>query len=200
MNRFVLSLLSLALILVSAYLGFRLYNYQNKTVETALPETGLGEGRGYAGAPPRPASGNAEVLGRIRPDFSLPDINGRLRSVSEWDGKVLAVNFWATWCPPCLKEIPAFVLLQSKYETQGLQFVGVALHKPEQVRQFVIDNKMNYPVLTGEFEVIELAEALGNHTGALPYTVIIDRDGLIAYVKRGPLSTEQAEGVIGPLL
>jgi len=200
MNKFVLSGISLASILVSAYLGFRLYNYQNETVEIALPGAGIGEGRSYAEGPPEPAFDNLKVVGKIRPDFSLPDINGQLRSVGEWDGKVLAVNFWATWCPPCLDEIPEFVLLQSKYETQGLQFVGVALHKPEEVRQFVIDNNMNYPVLAGEIEVIKLAESLGNRTGALPYTVIIDRDGLIAYVKPGPLSTEQAESIITQLL
>ncbi len=194
MNKFALSLLSLALVLLSAWLGSRLYHYQNRTAETTSQQAGYGEER------LKPVIDYAGLVGESRPDFSLPDINGRSRSVSEWEGKVLAVNFWATWCPPCLHEIPAFVLLQSRYEAKGLQFVGIALHKAEEVKQFVMDNHMNYPVLTGELEVIKLARALGNRSGALPYTVIIDRDGLIAYVKPGPLSTEQAERMITSLL
>jgi peroxiredoxin len=140
------------------------------------------------------------IIGSSRPDFSLADVTGEVRNIAEWDGKVLAINFWATWCPPCIKEIPEFVELQHKYEAQGLQFIGIALQRPEEVLDFMNENGMNYPVLAGEMEVIEISELYGNDIGALPYTVIIDRAGLIQYVKRGPLSMESAESIISKLL
>ena len=140
------------------------------------------------------------IIGSSRPDFSLPDVAGEVRNIAEWDGKVIAINFWATWCPPCIKEIPEFVELQHKYQSQGLQFIGIALQRPEEVLDFMKEKGMNYPVLAGEMEVIEISELYGNNIGALPYTVIIDRAGLIQYVKRGPLSMENAESIISKLL
>ena len=113
---------------------------------------------------------------------------------------MVALNFWATWCPPCLKEVPEFVSLQEKYRAQGLQFIGIALQKPEEVREFVAEHGVNYPILAGELEVIKLAEAYGNSIGALPYTVIIDRNGHISHVKPGILPTEEAESIITGLL
>ena len=146
---------------------------------------------------PAPAPG---VVGLPRPDFSLPDLDGVLRDASEWNGRVLAINFWATWCPPCRKEIPEFVALQEKYGERGLQFIGIALEDPESVRPFVADMGMNYPVLTGQTEVIRVAEAYGNLIGALPFTAIVDRAGVVRFLKAGPLPGVDAEAVILPLL
>ncbi|OGT81228.1 MAG: hypothetical protein A3H91_03990 [Gammaproteobacteria bacterium RIFCSPLOWO2_02_FULL_61_13] len=140
------------------------------------------------------------VVGAERPDFTLPDLEGVMHNVGEWDGKVLAINFWATWCPPCRKEIPEFVALQSKYADRGLQFVGVALEQPDPVRRFAAEHQVNYPVLVGEMEVIQVAESYGNLAGVLPYTVLVGRDGKIAFVHAGPLSTQQAEEALSPLL
>ena len=179
------------LVFASGYLGYRLYYYQQGgTVHAPAQTAGAGGQAAMA----------AQVLGVHRPEFTLPDLDGRPRSITEWDGKVVALNFWATWCPPCLKEVPEFVSLQGKYRAQGLQFIGIALQKPEDVRGFVAEHKVNYPVLAGELEVIKLAEAYGNSMGALPYTVIIDRNGQIAHVKPGILPTEEAERIITGLL
>jgi peroxiredoxin len=142
----------------------------------------------------------ADLLGTLRPEFSLPDVEGTPHSIGEWNGKVVVLNFWATWCPPCRKEIPEFVALQQRYGGRGLQFVGIALQRPEDVRSFMAEYGMNYPVLAGEMEVIHLAERYGNRIGALPYTVIIDRGGRIAFLKPGPLPGPEAERVIQPLL
>jgi len=141
-----------------------------------------------------------QMVGQQRPDFALPDLEGQQRHISEWDGQVVALNFWATWCSPCLKEIPEFIALQTKYADLGLQFIGVALQQAEDVIDFVQAHGMNYPVLVGEMEVIKLAQDYGNHIGALPYTVIIDRQGQIAYVKYGLLAGEVAEEIINTLL
>ncbi len=191
MNRVVLWTVLAGLVIASGYLGYRLYHYQQEeTARSPAEATGAGA----------QAAMEAQVLGVRRPEFTLPDLDGRRRSITEWDGKVVALNFWATWCPPCLKEVPEFVSLQEKYRAQGLQFIGIALQKPEEVREFVAEHGVNYPILAGELEVIKLAEAYGNSIGALPYTVIIDRNGHISHVKPGILPTEEAESIITGLL
>ncbi len=141
-----------------------------------------------------------EVVGIKVAEFSLSDVEGVVRHSSEWKGKVIAINFWATWCPPCREEIPAFIELQQTYESQGLQFVGIALQHAEEVRGFIDEFKVNYPSLVGGDDVINLANKLGNSIGALPYTVIIDRSGHIAFTRRGPLSKSEADSEIQPLL
>ncbi|MFQ5659034.1 MAG: peroxiredoxin family protein [Gammaproteobacteria bacterium] len=141
-----------------------------------------------------------QMKGRYRPDFSLADVNGRMHHISEWDGRVVALNFWATWCPPCLKEIPEFIKLQAQYRDRGLQFIGIALQRPEDVTEFMQTQGMNYPVLAGERAVIKITKSYGNDIGALPYTVIVDRNGRIAFTKFGQLTGETAERVIAALL
>jgi peroxiredoxin len=153
------------------------------------------------GLPATPAPpADISIQGKPRPDFSLPDLTGRSRHISEWDGQVLAINFWASWCLPCLHEIPELVDLQTRYADRGLQIIGIALQKPEEITDFIVEYKMNYPVLAGEDSVIEIAESYGNTIGALPYTVIIDRSGRIVFVKLGPVTGTEVEGVISPLL
>ena len=191
MKRVVFWTVLTGLVFASGYLGYRLYHYQQEDTARAPAQT--------AGVEAQEAMGE-RVLGVRRPEFTLPDLDGRQRSITEWDGKVVALNFWATWCPPCLKEVPEFVSLQEKYGPRGLQFIGIALQKPEEVREFVAEHEVNYPILAGELEVIKLAEAYGNNIGALPYTVIIDRNGQVAHVKPGILPTEEAESVITGLL
>lgn len=162
----------------------------------------------YLNAGDRPAKARAvknnptpeTVIGMRAADFSLFDTAGARRHLSEWRGKVVALNFWATWCPPCREEIPYFVELQDHYMDAGLQFVGVALHEAEEVRDFLQEFKVNYPSLVGQGEVIALAGRLGNAIGALPYTVILDRHGRIAFTRRGPLSKAEAEAAIQNLL
>ena len=140
------------------------------------------------------------VIGMQVPDFSLADVDGKQRLLSEWKGKVIAINFWATWCSPCREEIPAFVELQEKYEAKGVQFVGIALQTSEEIKDFLTEFKVNYPALVGENEVITLGKQLGNDIGALPYTVIADREGKIVFTHRGPLLKTEAEKIINTLL
>ena len=141
-----------------------------------------------------------DLIGSQVDDFSLLDTEDEQRSLSEWQGKVVAINFWATWCPPCLEEIPHFVELQKQYGNEGLQFVGVAMEHADEVHAFLLEFEMNYPSLIGGDQVIKLAKKLGNDIGALPYTVILDRQGKIAFIRRGALSKSDAESVIQRLL
>lgn len=170
--------------------GYLLRQYQSQTQQSEA-----------VALPPKPVVTTAkDVTGQILPEFSLPDIHGRVHSIHEWDGKVVAINFWASWCEPCMQEIPSFITLQDKYAKQGLQFLGIALQNPNEIKEFVATHGINYPVLAGEAEVIDLATALGNDMGTLPYTVIIDRKQRISFIKNGLLDRVQAEAVITTLL
>ncbi|MCC6208684.1 MAG: TlpA family protein disulfide reductase [Gammaproteobacteria bacterium] len=147
-------------------------------------------------------SSASAVVGQGRPAFTLPDALGLSHDVGEWDGRVLVVNFWATWCQPCVREIPAFVDLQKQYAGHGVQFVGIALDTAPQVAAFFdgLGFEPNYPSLIGGTNAIAVAEAYGNNVGILPYTVLVDRSGKIAYAQYGELTRDSAEQMILNLL
>lgn len=140
------------------------------------------------------------LLGAVRPDFELRDVNGVSHNVQEWDGKILVINFWATWCRPCLSEIPEFIRLQEKYHDQGLQFVGIAMHTADEIKDYIAKVGMNYPALVGKDEATEVAKSLGNRFTVLPYTVVIDPDRRIYFIRSGPLKYEEADAVIRSIL
>jgi len=117
-------------------------------------------------------------------------------SLDNYKENIAIINFWATWCAPCREEIPVFVQLQEKYQSQGLQFIGIALQQAEEVRDFIEEYNVNYPSLIGGDEVIKIASELGNNIGAMPYTVLINTEGKIAFTHRGPLTREEAEAVV----
>jgi len=131
---------------------------------------------------------------------TLPDLSGDQQPFAQWRGKLLIVNFWATWCPPCREEIPQFIKVQEKYRSRGLVFVGVAVDKKDAVRAYADEIGINYPVLFGDFEAMELSRKVGNRAGALPFTLIIDRSGKIIATKLGGLTQAKLEPIIGPLL
>lgn len=142
----------------------------------------------------------AAVLDHKTPDFTLPDLDGVNHSIREWDGKVVVLNFWATWCPPCRKETPMFVELQEELGAQGLQFIGIAIDNKEKVTDFVDTFGVNYPMLIGGDNAIKVSKAYGNRYGALPYTVVINRAGVVTHVQRGEFTRELVNQKIRPLL
>ena len=131
---------------------------------------------------------------------SLPDLQGNSQPISQWRGKVLVVNFWATWCEPCRREIPEFIKLQEQFRSQGLLFVGIALDQKEKVAAYSKEAGINYPVLVGDWEAIELAKAAGNRQSGLPFTVVIDRSGKITGTRLGEISQAEMEAMFKPLL
>ena len=131
---------------------------------------------------------------------SLPDMEGKSQALAQWHGKVLVVNFWATWCSPCLEEIPQFVRMQEKLGNQGLQFVGIAVDNVAKVREFSAKYRMNYPVLIGEIDAIELARVAGNEFGGLPFTVVMDRQGRLIGTELGGLNEEKLTALIKPAM
>lgn len=137
-----------------------------------------------------------QMQASMRPDFTLPDLDGTPRNISEWDGKLVALNFWASWCPPCVKEIPLFAELQDTYGDQGLQFVGVAVERRENAVAFAQEVGLNYPSLQGEYQAMQVSAAYGNERGLLPYTVLINQHGRIVERLRGEVTREMIEPLI----
>jgi thiol-disulfide isomerase/thioredoxin len=133
-------------------------------------------------------------------NFSLNDLEGNTHQFNEWDGKVRVLNFWATWCPPCRKETPMFVQLQEELGEKGLQFIGVAIDEKQKVQDFMDTYGVNYPMLIGAEDAIKVAEQYGNRFGALPWTVVINREGTIVHAQAGEFTRQKAESVIRPLL
>jgi thiol-disulfide isomerase/thioredoxin len=131
---------------------------------------------------------------------SFYDLEEKVQPLAQWKGKIMVVNFWATWCPPCRAEIPEFVRFQKQYEKQGVQFVGIAIDQKSKVQAFAKENGMNYPVLLGDLAGIDLAKRIGNNEGGLPYTVVVDRKGQIITTQLGTMSFEKLETTIKPYL
>lgn len=130
----------------------------------------------------------------------LVNLEGGTPTLEPWRGRVLVVNFWATWCAPCREEIPGFVRLQERYGPRGLQFVGIAFDPPDKVTEFAREFRVNYPLLLGGIDTMELLRQAGNRAGVLPYTLVIDRQGKVVSREPGGLKEARLEGLIRPLL
>ena len=141
-----------------------------------------------------------QVVGTASPAVELPGLDGEPRSLAEFDDRVVLLNFWATWCPPCLEEIPALSALQAQLGGQGLQVVGLALDEHQATREFAAELGIDYPVLVGGDAAFALSERFGNLPATLPYTAVIDRTGTIRAVHRGALTQAEAAELVRPYL
>jgi thiol-disulfide isomerase/thioredoxin len=131
---------------------------------------------------------------------SFMDLEGKTRSLGEWQGKVMVLNLWATWCGPCREEIPILIKLQQKYRDQGLIFIGLAMDEKAPVEKYAKEMGINYPILLGGVSLGEFGQRLGNNAGALPYTVIIDRSGKIMTTRLGGIDEKFLEQILPALL
>jgi thiol-disulfide isomerase/thioredoxin len=130
---------------------------------------------------------------------SLMDLGGRPRRLSEWQDRILICNFWATWCAPCVEEIPLLMAARTKYAAAGVEVVGIAVDNVVKVRDFTASFKISYPILLGELEGIDLMRKLGNSAGGLPYTVVTDRQGTLVHRKLGAFKQADLDTLLGPL-
>ena len=130
----------------------------------------------------------------------LPDLQGQKQRMDQWRGKVIIVNFWATWCAPCREEIPELIRAQEQLGPRGVQVVGIAIDQVDKVKAYAEEMRISYPVLVGELEVMDLARVAGNALGGLPYTVVLDRQGEIARTELGGVTQAKLEDMVRPLL
>lgn len=130
----------------------------------------------------------------------LPDSSGTLQPIAQWRGKVLVVNFWATWCPPCREEMPILSRLQAKFSANGAQVVGIALDTTANVKRFTTSHPVSYPLLTGDSSASELSRLLGNTQLALPYTVVFDDDGSARMKRLGRISEAELDTLLSKLV
>jgi peroxiredoxin len=121
----------------------------------------------------------------------MKDSSGKQRKMSEWQGKVLLLNFWATWCPPCVSEMPELVALQNELASKNLQVVGIGIDSPSNIREFAEKHQITYPLLLGGLEGSELSRQFGNQSGGLPFTILIGPDGSVRQTYMGRLNMEK---------
>ncbi|MCB5189076.1 TlpA family protein disulfide reductase [Methylobacillus caricis] len=131
---------------------------------------------------------------------SFTDLEQAQQAASQWQGKLLVVNFWATWCAPCREEMPELSELHAQYQAQGVEVLGISLDNTEKMRGFAANTPVNYPLLAADSEGMAISASLGNDKGVVPYTVIIGTDGKIVKSYFGRISKALLEETLQPLL
>ena len=180
-------ILLLVVALAAGGLGFYLSPSQRTDVPSLVDPDAL-----------RPLDG--EVLGRHRPEFALPDARGAKVHIARWEGQIMVINFWATWCTTCRDEIPILMRVQASLGERGLQVLGIALDEPERAEAFRDELGVNYPSLYGQQDAIDIGKALGNTAGVLPYTVVLDRSGAIRDTHFGIVDERALRALLATLL
>ncbi|MDP2808856.1 MAG: TlpA disulfide reductase family protein [Rhodocyclaceae bacterium] len=137
----------------------------------------LGAGQTVRPLPPPPAVSAAAIASLY--STTLPDIAGRAQALEQWRGKILVVNYWATWCVPCREEMPEFSKLHAHHASRGVQFVGIAADDADKVQAFARETPVAYPLLVGGQDAIKPTRAFGNGPLAVPFTLVLDREGRV---------------------
>ncbi len=155
----------------------------------------------YAGLEQETAPATSQVVApapahNTRIDFTLPDLEGNEHQISEWDGKARLINFWATWCAPCRREIPLLKKTQTAHAENNLQVIGIAVDDLEPVIAYAEEAEFNYPVLIGQEDAMAAAEASGIDFIGLPFTMIVAPDGQLIKAHIGEIHEDQMALII----
>ncbi len=142
----------------------------------------------------------ADDAARAILDSRLTTLDGLTRTLDGFRGQILIINYWATWCAPCREEIPMFVRLQRELAANGVQFIGIAVDQADKVVDFSREFGVNYPLFIGGIDAVELSRKAGNRAGVLPYTLVLDRSGVIHASLVGELTEARMRAVLQPLL
>lgn len=141
-----------------------------------------------------------DPIGDALQKAKFADLHGKSRSLSEWRGTLLVVNFWATWCSPCLEEIPLLMATRRLHAERKLEIVGIAIDQEAKVAQFAAKMQIDYPILVAGSDGLDLVRALGNRSGGLPFTVFLDRLGRPAQSKLGVLRQPELDAILAGLM
>lgn len=139
------------------------------------------------------------LIGQPLPALALPDLDGKLHPLSDYRGHRVLLNFWASWCKPCLEEMPALNQVQAKFGDHAPIVIGIAMDEPAHARAFLAAHPVSYPILLGQLTPPSTSLQLGNTREMLPYSVLIDADGRILATHAGTLSTPQLEQWLRPI-
>jgi thiol-disulfide isomerase/thioredoxin len=137
-----------------------------------------------------PAASQPDVVSHFYAE-SMTDSRGQVQPLSQWKGKTLIVNFWATWCAPCVDEMPELTELQSELTQSNMQILGIGIDSPSNIAEFERKHKIGYPLYVAGMEGTNLSRQFGNQAGGLPFTVLIDSKGSITKTYLGRLKMDQ---------
>jgi thiol-disulfide isomerase/thioredoxin len=181
---------------VAAAAGFLVYRYAVAPRAAMEVTQGPVTAQPVTEQPAAPAEESAAIPAKL-PDFTLGDLQGKPRSILSWPGKSMIVNFWATWCAPCRREIPLLRELQTQHGAEGFQVVGVAVDIREDVVKYAKDMGIDYPILTGEQDGLDAVMKFGQGSIGFPFTVFTDHQGRIVLFHLGEIKKEQADVLLG---
>ncbi len=142
---------------------------------------------------PQPDLTNAAT---VLPDFVLSDLNGVPRPIADWSGQPILINFWATWCAPCRREMPLLQKLHEEFGNDGLQVIGIAIDRAPDVSAFTMETGITYPILVGQEDAIEVTDGFGLDFLGLPFTVLVDQDGQILKIQLGELHADDLKLIV----
>ena len=150
--------------------------------------------------PPEQAAPAPKQLEAVtHPAFTLPDLDGKPREFAEWDGKHRLINFWATWCAPCRREIPLLKAFQDAHGADGFQVLGIAVDYVEQVASYAETAEFNYPILVGQQDAMAVAESSGVEFYGMPFTMFVAADGELVGAYMGELHQSHLDAVVNIL-
>lgn len=167
------------------YLGYRLYAQSQGPSQEELAQ--------QVRASRQVSSDTAQTGADALLALTLNDLAGKPQPIAQWNGKVRVINYWASWCPPCVEEMPAFSRLQERYAAQGVQFIGIGMDEVEKMQAFVQKTPVAYPLLVG---VTSRSDNPGLSVRGLPYTVVLDRSGKVVFSLYGSVKESELEAVI----
>ncbi|MBJ90109.1 MAG: alkyl hydroperoxide reductase [Woeseia sp.] len=176
MNRKILLSASLIILIFSATITYTIREDSTEDIHLASPQTNI-----------------------TLANFALPDLNGVIRNSSEWNGKARLINFWATWCAPCRREIPLLKKTQTEQSTNNIQVIGIAVDFVEEVTLYAQDAKFNYPVLIGQEDAMEIAETSGIEFIGMPFTMIVAPSGELIATHIGEIIETHIEQILSVL-